>query len=134
AVQWLRDAFQLVEHGAETEGLGGRVPGTGGVYFVPALVGLGGPYWEPNARGTIVGLTRGTTRAHLARAALEAMAFSTKDVLEAMSADAKVRLHALQVDGGAAANDFLMQYQADLLGVPVARPDVVETTALGAAA
>jgi len=134
AVQWLRDGLQLIDHAAETEGLARGVPDTGGVYFVPAFVGLGAPYWEPNARGTIVGLTRGTTRAHLARAALEAMAFSTKDVLEAMSADAKVRLHALQVDGGAAANDFLMQFQADLLGVPVARPDVVETTALGAAA
>ena len=110
------------------------MPDTDGVYFVPAFVGLGAPQWEPDARGTIVGLSRGTTRAHLARAALEAMAFSTKDVLDAMAADAKLRLDALQVDGGAAANDFLMQFQADLLGVPVARPDVVETTALGAAA
>ena len=110
------------------------MPDTGGVYFVPAFVGLGAPHWEPNARGTIVGITRGTGRAHLARAALEAMAFSTKEVLAAMTADAKLRLHALQVDGGAAANDWLMQFQADLLGVPVARPDVVETTALGAAA
>jgi glycerol kinase len=97
-------------------------------------VGLGAPHWEPNARGTIVGLTRGTTRAHLALATLEAMAFSTKDVLDAMTADSKLRLQALQVDGGAAANDLLMQFQADLLGVPVARPDIVETTALGAAA
>jgi glycerol kinase len=97
-------------------------------------VGLGAPHWEPNARGTIVGLTRGTTRAHLARAALEAMAFSTKEVLDAMTADSKLRLRALQVDGGAAASDLLMQFQADLLGVPVARPDVVEVTALGAAA
>jgi len=104
------------------------------VYFVPAFVGLGAPHWDPSARGTIVGLTRGTTRSHLARAALEAMAYGTKEVLDAMTADARLRLHALQVDGGAAANDFLMQFQADLLGVPVARPDVVETTALGAAA
>jgi len=100
---------------------------------VPAFVGLGAPHWEPHARGTIVGLTRGTSGAHLVRAALEAMAFSTKDVLDAMLADAKLRLAALQVDGGAAANDWLMQFQADLLGVPVARPDVIETTALGAA-
>ena len=134
AVQWLRDGLQIIRHAAETEQLARGVPDTGGVYFVPAFVGLGAPHWEPHARGTIVGITRGTTRAHLARAALEAMAFSTKDVLEAMTADAKLQLHALQVDGGAAANDWLMQFQADLLGVPVARPDVVETTALGAAA
>jgi glycerol kinase len=134
AIQWLRDGLHLIADAAETEQLARDVPDTGGVYFVPAFVGLGAPHWEPNARGTIVGITRGTTRAHLARAALEAMAFSTKDVLAAMTADAKLRLHALQVDGGAAANDFLMQFQADLLGVPVVRPDVVETTALGAAA
>lgn len=134
AIQWLRDGLGLIAHAAETEQLARDVPDTGGVYFVPAFVGLGAPHWEPNARGTIVGLTRGSSRAHLARAALEAMAFSTKDVLDAMTADAKLRLAALQVDGGAAANDWLMQFQADLLGVPVARPDVVETTALGAAA
>jgi glycerol kinase len=134
AIQWLRDGLKLIDHAGETEHLALAVPDTGGVYFVPAFVGLGAPQWEPNARGTIVGLTRGTTRAHLARAALEAMAFSTKDLLDAMAADAKLRLRALQVDGGAAANDFLMQFQADLLGVPLARPDVVETTALGAAA
>jgi glycerol kinase len=133
AVQWLRDGLGLIAHAGETEHLAGDVPDTGGVYFVPAFVGLGAPHWEPNARGTIVGLTRGTRRAHLARAALEAMAFSTKEVLDAMLADAKVRLAALKVDGGAAANDWLMQFQADLLGVPVARPDLVETTALGAA-
>jgi glycerol kinase len=103
------------------------------VYFVPAFVGLGAPHWEPNARGTIVGLTRGSSRAHLVRAALEAMAFSTKDVLDAMLADAKLKLSSLLVDGGAAANDWLMQFQADVLGVTVARPDLVETTALGAA-
>ncbi len=134
AIQWLRDGLGLIERAADTERLACDVPDTGGVYFVPAFVGLGAPHWEPNARGTIVGITRGTGRAHLARAALEAMAFSTKEVLAAMTADAKLRLHALQVDGGAAANDWLMQFQADLLGVPVARPDVVETTALGAAA
>ena len=134
AIQWLRDGLGLIERAADTERLARDVPDTGGVYFVPAFVGLGAPHWEPNARGTIVGITRGTGRAHLARAALEAMAFSTKEVLASMTAGAKLRLHALQVDGGAAANDWLMQFQADLLGVPVARPDVVETTALGAAA
>jgi glycerol kinase len=133
AIQWLRDGLGLIAHAAESEHLATDVPDTGGVCFVPAFVGLGAPHWEPSARGTIVGLTRGTRRAHLVRAALEAMAFSTKDVLDAMLADAKLRLAALQVDGGAAANDWLMQFQADLLGVPVARPDVVETTALGAA-
>jgi len=134
SIQWLRDGLQLIHQASETEALARGVPDTGGVYFVPAFVGLGAPQWEPNARGTIVGLTRGTSRAHLARAALEAMAYSTKDVLDAMTADAQLTLRALQVDGGAAANDFLMQFQADLLGVPVARPDVLETTALGAAA
>jgi glycerol kinase len=133
AIQWLRDGLQVIRHASETEHLALEVPDTGGVSFVPAFVGLGAPHWEANARGTIVGLTRGTTRAHLVRAALEAMAFSTKEVLDAMLADAKVPLAALQVDGGAAANDWLMQFQADLLGVPVARPDVIETTALGAA-
>jgi glycerol kinase len=133
AVQWLRDGLQIIASAAETEALARGVPDTGGVTFVPAFVGLGAPHWEPGARGTIVGLTRGTTRAHLVRAALEAMAFSTQEVLDAMTTDARLRLAALQVDGGAAANDWLMQFQADLLGVPLARPDVVETTALGAA-
>jgi glycerol kinase len=102
------------------------------VYFVPALVGLGAPHWEPRARGTIVGLTRGTTRAHLARAALEAMAFATADVLFAMHAHAGTAIERLRVDGGATANDWLMQFQADVLRVPVERPDLIETTALGA--
>jgi glycerol kinase len=133
AVQWLRDGLQIIGTAAETEALARAVPDTGGVTFVPAFVGLGAPHWAAGARGTIVGLTRGTMRAHLARAALEAMAFSTKEVLDAMTADAGLRLAALRVDGGAAANDWLMQFQADLLGVPVARPDVVEVTALGAA-
>jgi glycerol kinase len=133
AIQWLRDGLGVIKQAAESERLAADLPDNGGVYFVPAFVGLGAPHWEPNARGTLVGVTRGTTRAHLTRAALEAMAFSTKDVLDAMAADAKQRLAALQVDGGAAANDWLMQFQADLLSVPVARPDVVETTALGAA-
>jgi len=133
AVQWLRDGLGILTRADETEALARSVPHTGGVYFVPAFVGLGAPHWSAEARGTIVGLTRGTTRAHLVRAALEAMAFGTADVLTAMQADAGPTLDALQVDGGAAANDWLMQFQADLLGVPVARPDVVETTALGAA-
>ncbi|MGH7675251.1 MAG: glycerol kinase GlpK [Gemmatimonadales bacterium] len=133
AVQWLRDGLGIIATAAETERLARDVPDTGGVYFVPAFVGLGAPHWEPQARGTIVGLTRGTGRAHVVRAALEAMAFSTKEVLDGMTDDADLRLAALQVDGGASANDWLMQFQADLLGTPVLRPDVVETTALGAA-
>ena len=133
AIQWLRDGLQILAAAAESERLAREVPDTGGVYFVPAFVGLGAPHWEPNARGTIVGLTRGTGRAHLVRAALESMAFSTQEVLDAMTADARLALAELQVDGGAAANDWLMQFQSDLLGVGVARPDLVETTALGAA-
>jgi glycerol kinase len=109
------------------------VPDTGGVYFVPAFVGLGAPYWDQHARGAIVGLTRGTTRAHLARAALEAIAFQSRDVLEAMAADAKTTLPRLRVDGGAVVNDFLCQFQADVLDAPVDRPAVIETTGLGAA-
>ncbi|HEY6059806.1 MAG TPA: glycerol kinase GlpK [Gemmatimonadales bacterium] len=133
AIQWLRDGLQILAAAAESERMAREVPDTGGVYFVPAFVGLGAPHWEAGARGTIVGLTRGTGRAHLVRAALEAMAFSTQEVLDAMTADAGLTLTELQVDGGAAANDWLMQFQADLLGVRVARPDLVETTALGAA-
>ncbi len=134
AVQWLRDGLGIIASAKETEGLAAGLEDTGGVYFVPALVGLGAPHWEADARGTIVGLTRGTTRAHLARAAIEAMAYSTREVAEAMAGASGVILTELKADGGAAANDWLMQYQADLLGVPVARPDLVETTALGAAA
>ena len=133
ALQWLRDGLQILDRAADSEAQAQSVADTGGVYFVPAFVGLGAPHWEARARGTIVGLTRGSTRAHVARAALEAMAYSTRDVLDAMTADARLRLSVLQVDGGAAANDWLMQFQADVLGVPVARPDLVETTALGAA-
>ncbi len=133
AMQWLRDGLGLIAKAAESEPLARSVADTGGVYFVPAFVGLGAPHWEPNARGTIVGLTRGTSRAQFVRAALEAMAFSTKDVLDAMLADAKLKLSSLLVDGGAAANDWLMQFQADVLNVGVARPDLIETTALGAA-
>ncbi len=133
AVQWLRDGLGLVGSAAETEAMARGVPDTGGVYFVPAFVGLGSPHWESEARGTIVGLTRGTGRAHLVRAALEAMAFSSADLASAMAVDAGQPLTVLRVDGGAAANDWLMQCQADLLGAPVERPDNVETTALGAA-
>jgi len=133
AVQWLRDGLGVIRQAAETQALAESVDDTGGVYFVPAFVGLGAPYWDQYARGTIVGLTRGTTRAHLARAALEAIAFQSRDVLEAMAADARVRLPALKVDGGAVANDFLCQFQADILDATVVRPKVIETTALGAA-
>ncbi len=133
AVQWLRDGLGLVTSAAETEALATAIPDTGGVYFVPALVGLGAPHWEADARGTIVGITRGTSRAHVVRAALESMAFSTREVLEAMSTESGVTLAELRVDGGAAANDWLMQFQADTLTVPVSRPNVIETTALGAA-
>jgi glycerol kinase len=133
AVQWLRDGLQVIETAAETNDLAQSVPDTGGVCFVPAFVGLGAPHWNPGARGTIVGLTRGTTRAHLARAALESIAWQTRDVVAAMERDAGVPLALLKVDGGASRNDFLMQFQADLLRVPVRRPVVPETTALGAA-
>ena len=133
AVQWLRDGLGIIAHSAETEALARSLPGNEGVYFVPALVGLGAPDWEPEARGTIVGITRGTGRAHVARAALEAMAFATRDVLGDMRTQGQVPFDLLRVDGGATANDWLMQFQADVLGVPVDRPDLVETTALGAA-
>jgi glycerol kinase len=133
AVQWLRDGLGIIADARETEALARSIESNDGVYFVPALVGLGAPNWEPNARGTIVGLTRGSGRAHLARAALEAMAYGTYEVLELMSACAKTRFDRLRVDGGATENDWLLQYQADVLGVPVERPDMIETTALGAA-
>jgi glycerol kinase len=132
-VQWLRDGLGIIADAAETESLARSVSDTGGVYFVPAFVGLGAPYWDQHARGTIVGLTRGTTRAHLARAALEAIAFQSRDVLDAMVADAKANVGRLKVDGGAVANGFLCQFQADVLDTPVDRPAVIETTGLGAA-
>jgi glycerol kinase len=132
-VQWLRDGLGLIRSSAEVEALAAQVPDPGGVYFVPAFVGMGAPYWDPHARGMIHGITRGTTAAHLARAALESMAYQTRDVLEAMQKDAGIELAALKVDGGASVNGLLMQFQADLLGVPVCRPVVAETTALGAA-
>jgi glycerol kinase len=133
AIQWLRDGLGIIAHAAETEALAREVADTGGVYFVPAFVGLGAPYWDAYARGTIVGVTRGTNRRHLARAALEAICYQSRDLLDAMTADSGIRLQALRADGGAAGNNMLMQLQADLLGVPVQRPAVIETTALGAA-
>lgn len=133
ALQWLRDGLGILESASESEGLARQVDSTDGVYFVPAFVGLGAPHWDPEARGTIVGLTRGSNRAHLARAALEAMAYSTSDVIRAMEADSGVKTLELRVDGGAAQNDWLMGFQADVLGIPVRRPGLVETTALGAA-
>jgi glycerol kinase len=132
-VQWLRDELGLIRTAAESEGLAASVPDAGGVYFVPAFVGLGAPYWDSYARGTILGLTRGAGRAHITRAALEAIAYQTRDVLESMERDSGIRLAALGVDGGGAANNLLCQFQADILGVPVERPVVAETTALGAA-
>lgn len=133
AVQWLRDGLGLVHHARETGALAESVKDSGGVTFVPAFVGLGTPHWEPEARGTITGLTRGTTKAHLVRAALEAMAYGVAGLLHAV-AGAGVAVPRLRVDGGAAANDFLMQFQSDVLGIPVERPAMLETTALGAAA
>jgi len=132
-VQWLRDGLEFFRSAPEVEALAASVADTGGVYLVPAFAGLGAPHWDPHARGTIVGLTRGTTKAHLARAALEGIALQVMDVLQAMEADARIKLKELRVDGGASANDLLMQLQADLLNVPVVRPKVAETTALGAA-
>ncbi len=132
-VQWLRDGLGLVRSAAEVEQLAASVPDSGGVYVVPAFAGLGAPHWDQYARGTITGITRGTTGAHFARAALEAIAFQVADVLDVMRVDSGIRLSELRVDGGAAANNLLMQFQADLLRVPVVRPTVTETTALGAA-
>ena len=132
-VQWLRDGLGLIRKSGEVERLAAQVGDTGGVYLVPAFTGLGAPYWDPHARGLIIGITRGTRGPHLARAALEAIAFQSADVLDAMQRDANLKLKELRVDGGAAANNTLMQFQADLLGVPVVRPKVLETTALGAA-
>ena len=132
-VQWLRDGLGILKSASDSQTMAESVPDTGGVYFVPAFVGLGAPYWDMYARGTIVGLTRGTTAAHLVRAALESIAYQSRDVLEAMTADAGERVRALRVDGGAVANDFLCQFQADILDARVERPRVIETTALGAA-
>ncbi len=133
AIQWLRDGLGLLASAAESEAIAASVPDTGDVYFVPALAGLGTPYWDPYARGTVVGISRGTTRAHLVRATLEAMAFQTVDVLDAMRQDAGIDIPALRVDGGAAANDLLLSLQSDLSALDILRPTCIETTALGAA-
>ena len=133
AVQWLRDGLGLIEQASETEAIAASIDSTGGVYFVPALTGLGAPNWEPRARGTIVGVTRGTARSHIVRATLEAMAYGTADVLGRMRDASGVQFDCLRVDGGATQNNWLMQFQADILDVAVERPDMIETTALGAA-
>ncbi|MDF2499452.1 MAG: glpK [Anaerosporomusa subterranea] len=133
AVQWLRDGLRLIETAPDSEYFAGKVSDTEGVYVVPAFAGLGAPYWDMKARGAILGLTRGTSKAHIVRATLESMCYQTKDVLSAMEADSEIKLQALKVDGGAVVNNVLMQFQADILGVPVDRPQVTETTALGAA-
>jgi glycerol kinase len=133
AVQWLRDGLGIIRSSAEVEALAATAPDNGGVYLVPAFAGLGAPHWDPYARGAMIGITRGTTSGHIARATLESIAFQTADLLEAMEADSGTPLSELRVDGGATANNLLMQFQADLLGVPVVRPRVTETTALGAA-
>ena len=132
-VQWLRDGLGIIQSSAEVEALAASVPDTGGVYLVPAFSGLGAPHWDPYARGSLFGLTRGSTAAHIARAALESIAYQSMDVLTAMEADAGLRLTQLRVDGGASLNNLLMQFQADILGVPVVRPKIAETTALGVA-
>ena len=132
-VQWLRDGLGLIRKSEDVEALAKSVPDNGGVYFVPAFVGLGAPHWDSYARGSLFGLTRGTTAGHIARAAVESIAYQVSDLLDAMRADSADSVQELRVDGGAAANDGLMQFQADILGVPVVRPAVTETTALGAA-
>ena len=133
AIQWLRDGLKIIDESPDSEFFSLKVPDTGGVYVVPAFTGLGAPYWDMYARGAIFGLTRGTSKAHLIRATLESLAYQTKDVLDAMEKDAGTPLKGLRVDGGASANNLLMQFQSDILGVPVERPKIIETTALGAA-
>jgi glycerol kinase len=133
AVQWLRDGLQVIGSAAEIESLAASVPDSDDVYFVPAFTGLGSPHWDPHARGALVGLTRGTTRAHIARATLECMAFQTAELLAAMQHDHGGKLLELRVDGGASANNLLLQFQCDILGVPVVRPNCRESTAMGAA-
>ncbi len=132
AIQWLRDEMKIISSPEETEAMARKVPDTGGVYFVPAFTGLGAPHWDQHSRGLIIGLTRGTSREHLARAALEAIAYQTRDVTECMEADVGRRIENLRVDGGASANDFLMQFQADILNAEIVRPSLLETTSLGA--
>ena len=133
AVQWLRDGLQLIHTAPESEQVAAEVEDSDGVYLVPAFVGLGAPYWKPRARGAVFGLTRGTTKAHFVRATLDSLAYQTKDIIIAMTKDSGIELKELKVDGGAVANDLLMQFQSDMLNVPVKRPVVRETTALGAA-
>src|SRR5699024_6208341 len=133
AIQWLRDGLQRIEKCSESEDFATRVESTDGVYMVTAFVGLGTPYWDSDARGAVFGLTRGTTKEHFIRATLESLAYQTKDVLDVMIQDSEIDLKALRVDGGAVKNNFLMQFQSDMLGVPVERPVIQETTALGAA-
>jgi glycerol kinase len=133
AVQWLRDKLGLIQTAAESETLAASVPDSGGVYLVPAFVGLGAPYWDAGARGILCGLTRSSDRAHIVRATLESIAYQTRELIDAMQADAGERILELRVDGGAAANNFLMQFQADILDCPIVRPADIETTALGAA-
>ncbi len=133
AIQWLRAGIQIIDSAAETEAIAQSVPDTGGVYFVPAFVGLAAPYWDQYARGTIVGITGGTTRAHLVRATLEATAFQVAENLEVMRTDSGMAIDSMQVDGGAVVNQFLMQFQADILGIPVDVPEIHETSAFGAA-
>ena len=132
-IQWLRDELKLINSSPETEEIAKSVPDTGGVYIVPAFVGLGAPHWDSKARGLITGITRGTSRAHIVRAALEAIAYQVVDVMHAMQSDADCRITALGVDGGACANNFLMQFQSDILDCKVVRPKIIETTALGVA-
>jgi glycerol kinase len=133
AVQWLRDGLNLLKSAADSEAMARSEKDNAGVYFVPALVGLGAPYWDQDARGGIFGITRGTTKAQVVRAALEAMAYQTRDVVAAMQKDSKMKIKSLKVDGGAVANNFLCQFQADILGVKVVRPKIIEITSLGAA-
>ncbi|SPY61855.1 Glycerol kinase [Providencia stuartii] len=133
SIQWLRDELKLIDESTDSEYFATKVKDSNGVYVVPAFTGLGAPYWDPYARGAIFGLTRGANRNHIIRATLESIAYQTRDVLDAMQADAETRLAALRVDGGAVANNFLMQFQADILGTSVERPEVRESTALGAA-
>jgi glycerol kinase len=133
AIQWLRDEMKLILTAAESEAVARSVPDADGIYLVPAFVGLGAPHWDAYARGTITGITRGTNRAHLVRAALESIAYQTREVVDAMARDSGLRPEVLRVDGGAARNDFLCQFQADILGIPVERPATTESTALGAA-
>ncbi len=133
AIQWLRDELRIIDSSEDSEYMARKVPDTNGCYVVPAFTGLGAPYWDQYARGTIVGITRGVNKCHIIRATLDSIAYQVHDVLSAMEADAKLAISSLKVDGGASANDFLMQTQADIVNVPVIRPKCVETTALGAA-